>query len=796
LVGFVGSGASDNNDTVNEDNNDAVEDDDGGGGQRREDAQLTADGRLAPSYMYRLYERYRDGDLVDEADTVRSIHAELALVNSDSLFVFNVSSIADTEFVVRSEINVYKKKQRRTRSSYGGQGQGGVPIQGGRRRPSPSPPATADPQPPPPPPPSVATVMRIYELAPSSLRLRDSFDVGGSHRPGWQSFNVTQLVRTWTVSTVDGTDADGDSNSSDDFQSGDSPQTLRLMAVSFSDKRAVGSDSRTSRLLLSNFHRHFSRPFLLVYTRQRQQPLESNSIAAAPKAATAIHEAVADGNEADLRRAIAKSQSPRPSSNPTVSVVVDVTADEERKTTTKKMMTAVGGIVDGTPVRQKSAEFMKLEAIGDRGPGGGRGKSKGRQSRSRSRTEKNQMRNGSNNRASITASRNITMTTMGVSVLTLPSSERSTANASAADAGDTKAAEVVQLQQQHQQQATTSQPKYREAVEKSTSGLLQTPILSSLSGSSSSNNNHRPERIVPSLVVSKNRYVSSSARSDAEVAGAVTSAGDGGRNSRRLRRHTVVSNEVEIPDPENERPVDEDPAMESSSDRGPVPIGGYNLPRSSPRILHGRSGGSGNRRLVANNRTSTAAAVSGWEDDEELLLPDPTELDEDGAAVAVAAVEEESRGRGGGRKRGRYRDGRRRSSQQLLPNSEYYVTGERSNGKDGAAGWHEPGTSCRKKQLVVDFADIGWNEWIISPKFFEAHYCDGLCQFPMAKKLRPTNHATIQSIVRAVGIQTGVPSPCCVPASLTSLTLLYFDENQNVVLKNYPEMSVRSCACR
>lgn len=107
------------------------------------------------------------------------------------------------------------------------------------------------------------------------------------------------------------------------------------------------------------------------------------------------------------------------------------------------------------------------------------------------------------------------------------------------------------------------------------------------------------------------------------------------------------------------------------------------------------------------------------------------------------------------------------------------------------------GDMCKKKRLQVNFNDIGWGEWVIAPQFFDAFYCGGFCSFPISRKLRPTNHATIQSIVQAVGVQgTDVPSPCCVPASLTSLTLLYFDHRDNVVLKNFPDMSVKSCACR
>ncbi|NWI08872.1 BMP3 protein, partial [Crypturellus soui] len=109
--------------------------------------------------------------------------------------------------------------------------------------------------------------------------------------------------------------------------------------------------------------------------------------------------------------------------------------------------------------------------------------------------------------------------------------------------------------------------------------------------------------------------------------------------------------------------------------------------------------------------------------------------------------------------------------------------------------WNEP-RSCARRYLKVDFADIGWSEWIISPKSFDAYYCSGECQFPIPKALKPSNHATIQSIVRAVGVVPGIPEPCCVPDKMSSLSILFFDENKNVVLKVYPNMTVESCACR
>uniref|UniRef100_A0A8C9VIH7 Bone morphogenetic protein 3 n=1 Tax=Scleropages formosus TaxID=113540 RepID=A0A8C9VIH7_SCLFO len=120
---------------------------------------------------------------------------------------------------------------------------------------------------------------------------------------------------------------------------------------------------------------------------------------------------------------------------------------------------------------------------------------------------------------------------------------------------------------------------------------------------------------------------------------------------------------------------------------------------------------------------------------------------------------------------------------------------ERTIKKARKKQWNEP-RNCARRYLKVDFADIGWSEWIISPKSFDAYYCSGSCEFPMPKSLKPSNHATIQSIVRAVGVVPGIPEPCCVPEKMSSLSILFFDEDKNVVLKVYPNMTVDSCACR
>jgi len=103
--------------------------------------------------------------------------------------------------------------------------------------------------------------------------------------------------------------------------------------------------------------------------------------------------------------------------------------------------------------------------------------------------------------------------------------------------------------------------------------------------------------------------------------------------------------------------------------------------------------------------------------------------------------------------------------------------------------------NCARHELYVDFDKIGWSGWIISPKGYNAYHCKGQCPFPLGQNQRPTNHATVQSIVHALRIGSDVSTPCCVPNKLYSISLLYFDEDENVILKQYDDMVAASCGC-
>ncbi|XP_061550142.1 anti-dorsalizing morphogenic protein [Phycodurus eques] len=102
---------------------------------------------------------------------------------------------------------------------------------------------------------------------------------------------------------------------------------------------------------------------------------------------------------------------------------------------------------------------------------------------------------------------------------------------------------------------------------------------------------------------------------------------------------------------------------------------------------------------------------------------------------------------------------------------------------------------CRRLPLYVDFEEIGWSGWIVSPRGYNAYHCKGSCPFPLGQNMRPTNHATVQSIIHALKLIKSIETPCCVPDKLFSINLLYFDDDENVVLKQYNDMVAGSCGC-
>ncbi|NWW80751.1 DERR protein, partial [Climacteris rufus] len=106
-----------------------------------------------------------------------------------------------------------------------------------------------------------------------------------------------------------------------------------------------------------------------------------------------------------------------------------------------------------------------------------------------------------------------------------------------------------------------------------------------------------------------------------------------------------------------------------------------------------------------------------------------------------------------------------------------------------------PGGLCKPRRLYISFSDVGWENWIIAPQGYLANYCGGECPFPLTAELNSTNHAVLQTMVHSLDPQ-GTPQPCCVPVRLSPISILYYDNSDNVVLRHYQDMVVDECGCR
>jgi hypothetical protein len=110
--------------------------------------------------------------------------------------------------------------------------------------------------------------------------------------------------------------------------------------------------------------------------------------------------------------------------------------------------------------------------------------------------------------------------------------------------------------------------------------------------------------------------------------------------------------------------------------------------------------------------------------------------------------------------------------------------------------WKSPGKTgneCTLKRFYVDFKEVGLHNTIIAPKGYDMYFCQGLCIYPF-DSIETTNHAILQSMYNLQD-SSGAPEPCCVPGGLKSTNLLFFDNDQNIVMKDHPKMVATKCVC-
>ncbi|KAG8181491.1 hypothetical protein JTE90_016578 [Oedothorax gibbosus] len=94
---------------------------------------------------------------------------------------------------------------------------------------------------------------------------------------------------------------------------------------------------------------------------------------------------------------------------------------------------------------------------------------------------------------------------------------------------------------------------------------------------------------------------------------------------------------------------------------------------------------------------------------------------------------------------------------------------------------------CCRYPLTVDFEEFGW-DWIIAPKRYEANYCSGECPYVFLQKY-PHTHLVQQANPQ------GSAGPCCAPRKMSSISMLYFDSDFNIIYGMLPGMVVDRCGC-
>lgn len=102
---------------------------------------------------------------------------------------------------------------------------------------------------------------------------------------------------------------------------------------------------------------------------------------------------------------------------------------------------------------------------------------------------------------------------------------------------------------------------------------------------------------------------------------------------------------------------------------------------------------------------------------------------------------------------------------------------------------------CHVKPLYINFEALGWGRWIVAPDGLNANYCDGSCPFPLTSALTASNHAVLQSVSNYYH-PSKIKPPCCVPQKLARMSILYYQDETTVTMRNYDNMIVESCGCR
>lgn len=110
---------------------------------------------------------------------------------------------------------------------------------------------------------------------------------------------------------------------------------------------------------------------------------------------------------------------------------------------------------------------------------------------------------------------------------------------------------------------------------------------------------------------------------------------------------------------------------------------------------------------------------------------------------------------------------------------------------------HHAIPSCGRRYLHVNFTQVMSSDLIVAPKSYVAWFCKGSCDQPFDAPMNATQHAILQAIMHHKDPRA-VPAPCCVPTSLSGLTVLMKEPNDvdSYKVQVLKDMVVEQCGCR
>ncbi|XP_044132919.1 nodal homolog [Bufo gargarizans] len=103
---------------------------------------------------------------------------------------------------------------------------------------------------------------------------------------------------------------------------------------------------------------------------------------------------------------------------------------------------------------------------------------------------------------------------------------------------------------------------------------------------------------------------------------------------------------------------------------------------------------------------------------------------------------------------------------------------------------HKP-SPCKRVDMLVDFKEFGWDNWVMYPKKYNAYRCEGTCHSPLKETLKKTNYDYIKSFIKLKDSERKECSSC-VPLKMAPLSMM-FHEDRHLVVRHHDDMIIEEC---